>query len=357
MKTIIFWILLFSTCLTPVAAEVEIDDLFEIEVMARSRSNSDRKTAISKALTLVLGRILSTPDALNSSAVSGMIEGAEHYVKHFQYAILPKRHSSNPDARRMRVLFDEQQILSVLRLNKMSIWGDIRPSTLIWLAIDVGAKRHFFHPESAPEIENMVLQAAKQKSLPVIFPMLDLKEQQLLSVDEVLSNDPSHLLFASDRYDVVSVVAGRLSLRDQCWTAEWVLHFDEKIHQWATSGCHNLQQITQAGIQGLYDVLASFYSVKSDADRIRRIRLNVAGIQTTAEMTRIIDYLTSIDMVSSAKWIQRDNAANTLYEIEYQGNQYVLAGQLAAGNLLRPVKDSGFSQHEMRYQLSTPLTD
>ncbi len=352
MKLFFFLLIFAPVWSSSVYAEIEVKNLYEVDVLAKSRSNTDRKAAMQQALTRVLGSVLSNGDDLNTPVVSGIIEGAEHYVRQFQYAINEAQGHQGHNTRLMRVLFDEQQLVSILRANNLGIWSEIRPQTLIWLIIDDNTSRHFFHPESYPTIESSLTRAAKRKALPVIFPILDLHEQQLISASEVLSNDPSHLLFASDRYDVVSVLAGRLSQHKQCWKAEWVLHFDEQIHQWV-SDCAPLDQITLHGIQGTYNVLSGYYGVKPGDTQQRSIRLKIKGMQNTQEITRLINYLQSLDMISKAKWISVDNQ-HTIYALTFKGNQYMLAGALTKGNMLQPVTGTAFSRDEMIYHYVSP---
>lgn len=240
---------------------VEVKGLFEIELVANSQSEADREQAIKQALYSVLNRILVADDISKLSAVQQLLNGAQFYVKQFQYSLIPADQYADSDARLIRVEFDQDQLLEVIRNSQIGVWSEIRPETLVWLVVDDEGRRQFYNADNMPDIENALTLAAKVKGMPIIFPMLDLEEQQRISVSEVLSADSRNLLSASARYDVTSVMAGHLHRKGQCWQAEWAFYFDNKIKQWG-NGCMPLKAAVMEGMQGAYGVLSAYYGVK-----------------------------------------------------------------------------------------------
>lgn len=242
---------------------VEVKGLYEAEILAKSRSEEDRIAAIQDALKIVLGRVLATDDALQGPLVKTAVADASQYVRRFQFSMSDGGAQTNESARLLRVLFDEQQLRELFRASHVGFWSEIRPETLIWLVVEEQGDRQFYSPDNMPEMENAMVRAAQLKGLPIIFPLFDLEEQRKISVNEVLSADSSHLLKVSDRYDVVSVMAGRLVKNGTCWLAEWALYFDDHIKQWV-SPCSPLNDVVLTGMQGTYDVLSKYYGVKPE---------------------------------------------------------------------------------------------
>lgn len=243
------------------ALPIEVKGLYEIELIANSQSAPDRELAIKQALFGVLSRILVTDDISTIPAVQEMLRGAQHYVKQFQYSLIAANEYSDSDARLMRVEFDENQLLEALRKSNVGIWSEIRPQTLIWLVVEEGGKRQFYNPDLMPDVENALTLASKVKGVPIMLPMLDLEEQQRISVSEVLGADSRNLLSVSARYDVPSVLAGRIVRKEQCWQGDWALYFDGKIKQWSNH-CLPLKAAMSEGLQGIYQVLSNYYGIK-----------------------------------------------------------------------------------------------
>lgn len=212
----------------------------------------------------VLNRVVVADDIAKLSAVQQLLNNAQHYVKQSQYSLISADEFSDTDARLLRVEFDEDLLLEVLRNSQVGLWSEIRPETLLWLVIDEDGKRQFYNTDSMPNIESALSLGARLAGLPVIYPMLDLEEQQKISVSEVLGVDSRNLLSVSSRYEVPAVMAGRLAKKGECWQGVWAFHFDGKIKQWDTP-CQSLKPAVAAGLHGAYLVLSTYYGVKPES--------------------------------------------------------------------------------------------
>ncbi|MBS3964697.1 MAG: DUF2066 domain-containing protein [Methylomonas sp.] len=249
----------------PLSHAAEVEGLYEIELVANSPSPADRELAIKQALYAVLNRVLVAEDISKIKAVQDVLNNAPYYVKQFQYSLISPDQYTESDVRLLRVEFDEQKLMDVMRNAQVGIWGDIRPKTLLWLVVDQDTgERQFYDPDSMPDVESALTLASKIKGVPLIFPMLDLEERQRISVNDVLGADARQLLSVSARYEVPSVMAGHLARKDQCWQGEWAFYFDGKIKQW-NSACQSMTATIKAGVQGAYDVLSAYYGVKPQA--------------------------------------------------------------------------------------------
>ncbi len=258
LKRILIVLCLFTV---QAASALEVDDLYETEVVAKSRSEQDRKQAFQQALKIVLGRVLVTDDISQQQLVKTALQAAEQYVREFQYSMVSGEGFSGTGSRLLRVRFDEDMIQQLFRDSGIGIWNEVRPETLVWLVIEQHGQRHFYNAETMPEVEYALSEASRLKGIPVIFPMLDLEEEQLITVNDVLSADSRLLLDISARYDVVSILAGRMVKEGHCWQAEWALYFNDKIAQWS-SPCESLKKAALSGMQGVYAELSRFYGVK-----------------------------------------------------------------------------------------------
>ena len=262
-KPVRYWILFFILLLSRNLGAIEVAGLYETELIANSQTAEAREIAIKQALFVVLDRILIADDIAKIPVVQEMLLGAQHYVKQSQYALLPADEYADTDARLLRVQFDEDQILEVLRKSQVGIWSEIRPETLLWLVVDEDGSRQFYNADAMPDIENALSRASKVKGVPLIYPLLDIEEQQKISVNEVLGADSRNLLKVSSRYEVTSIMAGRIVRKAECWQGEWAFYFDGKIKQW-NSPCQTLKATVSAGVRGAYDVLSNYYGIKPE---------------------------------------------------------------------------------------------
>ncbi len=331
MKVGIKVILVCLICFCRTTHAVEVKRLYETEVIAKSEQEQDRQIAIKQALIIVLTRILAGSDILKDDTVKKILADASHYVSEFQYSLIAT--NNNEDARLMRIKFDEQLLINILRPGKLGLWNEIRANTLVWLVIDDEGEQQFFDAGLMPDADSALDNAGSLKALPMIFPMQDLKEKRTLSVADVLSVYSDHLLEVSLRYDVVSTLAGKMINTGDCWKAEWTLYFDGKIEQWRTQ-CGILNDVALNGFQGVYDRLSKFYAVKPDIKEISSLILKVSNIKGITASAEVTDYFDSINMVKTVTWVGVESGYN-LYRIFYQGNLQVLKNRLEKEGVIR----------------------
>lgn len=255
--------LLGLLCHSQLTAAVEVKGLYEIELIANSQSAEDRTVAIKQAMYAVLSRVLVSEDISKIPVVQQALNSAQSYVKQSQFSLISADELPDTEARLLRVQFDEDQLMDVMHKSQVGIWSEIRPETLVWLVVDDEEGRRFYNADSMPELESALAFASKIKGVPMIYPMLDLEEQQKISLSEVLSADSRNLLAVSARYEVTSVMAGRIAKKGNCWQGEWAFYFDGKIKQWS-GACLPLKATAVAGVQGAYDVLSNYYGVKPE---------------------------------------------------------------------------------------------
>lgn len=321
--------LLFLYCLMamPNLYSAEVQGLYEVEVLAKSRSNEDRTAAMREGLRIVLGRVLAAENVMQTPSVQTAIDEAPGYVRQFQYAMSESNRRAGPGVRLLRVAFDERQLQDLFRSSSVGIWSEIRPETLLWLVVeDQQGERRFYQGDVMPEVENALGRAATMKGLPLIFPLLDLEEQQQISVNEVLSADASRLLTVSERYDTVSVMAGRIVDKGRCWEAEWGLYFDDKINQWVGE-CNTLNDAILTGMQGAYDVLSRYYSAKPEGAEAGAAILKVKGVEDMHDLNRVNEFLQSLLPVKSVQWLRLEQGFH-VYKLHYDGPLDVLSEAL-----------------------------
>ncbi len=196
------WLLLM---LSQTLGAVEVENLYEAEVLAKSRATNDRNQAIRQALQQVLDRIVIARDK-NQPSIQTALAAAPYYVREFQFSLATNNKQNQQQSRLLRVRFDETLLQSLFKSGNTGLWNEIRPETLLWLVVEKNGQRQFFNAESMPEAEFALSKAARLKGIPVIFPLLDMEEQRFLTPNDVLSADPKLLLDVSSRYDVVSVL-------------------------------------------------------------------------------------------------------------------------------------------------------
>ncbi len=324
---------------------VEVEGLYDVEVIAKSEQEKNKLAAIKQALQRVLMRTLAGDNILTDNTVRSVLANAYNYVAEYQFSLAP---TNDKDMRVMRVIFDQQSLINTLRPGKLWLWNEVRPRTLVWLVVEQDGLQSFFDPDEMPDIDRALKQASEQKKIPILLPMQDLREKRELSTGDVLSAYSKHLLEMSVRYEVVSTLAGKIVKQGTCWKAEWTLYFDGKISQWVDA-CSTLDNIALNAFQGIYGHLSTFYAAKHGVGNVDEMIMKILGVKKVSELMKITEYLEAMPMIKTATWVKSENGYN-IYRVFYQGNMQDLNRQIATGKILATVNRSRQNTGEVTYQ-------
>jgi hypothetical protein len=141
----------------------------------------------------------------------------------------------------------------------LAVWGGNRDKTLLWLVIEQRGKQAFLDVEQNVEIVSELQQAFQANSMPLLLPLMDLEEKQAISVKELLAPDAEKVLAVSARYDVATILTGKLVKQRTCWRSEWALHLDNKVERWSNA-CADLKTSLELAMQQVYQHLSTYYA-------------------------------------------------------------------------------------------------
>lgn len=247
------------------ALSLEVQGLYEVDLVVKSQNADDRLFGLKQAFYSVLNRVVVSENIARQPVIQEMLKNPTPYIKQFQYADLDKQGDENLDRvegpRRMQVEFDEEQILKTLQTSQLALWDENRPATLLWIVVSDEGERQFYNPEIMTNIEAELNLASRVKGLPFIYPLLDIDEQQRVSVDNINKLDQKIMVELSQRYEAISTAVVNFIHRDNCWQTSWTLYFDGRKTEWSGM-CQPMRLSLLADVERLYQVLSSFYGVK-----------------------------------------------------------------------------------------------
>ncbi len=349
MQRLLIVFLFFLLSHAEISLAVEVQGLFEAEVITQSQSPKDRNKAIKDALGIVLGKIMAGENIFDDPVVNMALEDAPRYTTRYRYSLIPSNSDEN-SARLMRVEFDQNALLELVRSSKLGIWNEIRDETLIWLVVEKNGKKQIFNEELMPDIANALSKAAKRKGLPLLFPLMDLEESQKITIPDILGAYSDKLLEVSRRYATPSILVGRVKKYKKCWKSEWALYFNKDIKQW-NSECVTLDEAVLSGMEGTYDELSKFYAVKPDTLEIDTVILKVSGVKNMTDMSKITDYLNSLPMTESVNWLKVKSGIN-YYKVKTSGSRRAFIDAVGLGRILDPLDPEDLQeQNELKYRL------
>lgn len=177
----------------PAAAE-SIGDLYSVAVPYTGNNDAAFREAMRDVLVRVTGR----PDAPELENLAPLVAQASRYVKSFR---------RSPGGQ-LAVTFDGPAIENAIDASGLAYWGDERPLTLVWLALDRGAgRRALVHAGMDGEERSRVERSAARRGLPVVWPGPG--DDLVRSLQQAWSGEHAPLIEAARRYGAGGVLIGR----------------------------------------------------------------------------------------------------------------------------------------------------
>lgn len=296
----------------------------------------------------LLTRVTGRRDALASPDLAHLIDGAQSYVT-----------SWGPlDSERYQVGFNASRITSELTRLNWPVWSAERPLTLLWIAVDFGNGQRALMGEMladeglAPEIVDFMQSlrmeldtAASERGLPIVYPLLDLPDQQALGFAEVWGGFDGLIERASQRYNPDAELVGRIAVTDFGLEVRWTLLQNGRSQAL-------LATTVREGVDWLADQYAAEFSIVGGA---RMTRIAVLDVDSLAAYGRVMSHLESLSVLRSVDVEGFDGTTLNL-RVAARGDDRVIERVLTLGGLLVPAS-AGDASSASTSTLSFRLAD
>ncbi len=286
----LFFVRILALILWPtLSGAVTLSHLYTLEVPMQTATDPTAPYFTTSFQELMI-RITGEPDIMG---VSNIKEASQH-IRSFveRYGTLPPEGSDLP---RFRVEYNAVMINQLLESAKKPIWGNNRPLTALWLAIDTPTEQYILSQEEGASHKLQTL--SQQWAIPIALPVLDLEEANTVSVDDIKHFHLPVIEIASRRYAADTLLLGRLlNENSEVWVAEWRLAVDQEVLKWR-SEASSLEGLLQQGMEGLMQRLAVRYAMQHHT-KSKPLTLTITHIGTVKEYAaclRYLENLTSVD--------------------------------------------------------------
>ncbi len=285
------------------AAAVEVQGVYEAQVPVATQQRDDRTVAIRLALTQVLVKASGRSDAASIPDIDQVLAQASRYVEQFRYRRTPpfqEGGTENGGRLYLWVRFEANAIDNVLRSHDLPVWGRVRPTVLVWLAVQSQGRRQLIGVDSQGPSHNFLLSEAARRGLPLRLPLLDLTDQAQVTASDVWGGFQDTLLQAAKRYQADGVLIGQVYQdANGMWHANWTL-FEQGEHQSWTAQGGALAEVIDPGVDQSANILSQRFAqvLGGSGDTVLLLRVN--GVTSLADYTRVVNYLSALVAVKAA---------------------------------------------------------
>ncbi len=283
--------------------------LYQDEVVVADQGEQARVDGMQQAMGDVLLKVTGTAQVFEDEWLLTAMSTAGQFVQQYRYrseAIPQEEQQPDEDGRVLRerlylsVRFDSNSIDDLLRQHGYTIWGETRPTTLVWLGVEQGGNRVLVGANDTGLVRELIDQEAMRRALPVKLPLLDLTDQSALSMADIWGDFLESIQSASLRYRPQAVLVGRLyPVTGGQWGVRWTLIYQGEVFRW-------MQQSSEVGpliaegigntAEHLVQRFAESFVTGSD-----EILLEISGVQGLSAYGRVMDYLAGLPGVKEVK--------------------------------------------------------
>ena len=320
----------------------EVRNLYAAEVAIEDKGDEARHAAFGKALLEVVVKVSGSRGALGNPVIVAATEAPERYVQQFRYenvqAPAAAAEAASP-ALELKVQFDARAVDALVREAGLAVWGRVRPSVLMLVAVESSGSRELLSSDDARGWAEFVQEVAATRAIPVVLPLMDLEDRERLRASDVWAGFEDNVRPAAERYQSEAVLLGRVyEITPNYWEARWRLLLDDSRSEWVDQG-EGLDAVLLAGVHESADRLASRFGGVSGATVASNVRLNVKGVRTLRDYARTLEYLGSLDQVSRVD-VTEVAGDSVSFRIDARGGSQAVRQVIALGRTLAEEKDA-----------------
>ncbi|MBI4692624.1 MAG: DUF2066 domain-containing protein [Gammaproteobacteria bacterium] len=315
------------------AEAASVANLYRAIVPIADKSDAEVQRATAQALENVIVKLTGSSGAPRDGRARALLAKAARYESQFGF----ERPEGPGGPLALRVDFDQRALAQALRQQGLPVWGHQRPESLLWLVVTDANGRHIAGSDEYQPALEAIQDRAQQRGLPLVLPLQDINETQLIASEKTGPDLDQALLTQSERYGAPAVLIGQITqTTDQQWDARWTLKIEEESMDWKRHG-ETIEAVLADGVDVLGDALGRRYAnVAQASGEVAAGELTVEGVNTVEDYARALDYLRSVDAVSKVS-VRRVLPGKVVFKLDAHGGLAAVAGAVQFGRVLLPL--------------------
>lgn len=332
-------LLIALTLFTLSASAVEVHGLYQVEIPVPDQTHDSRLVAYRQALMDILVRVSGQSQVMMQRQFNEVLDDAWKFVQSYRYRQMDIQEAQDKGLDHPSLLLvvnlDPEQINRLLRDAQRPIWGSVRPTTVAWVVVEQGGKRELLGAASSHPAKGILQRRAEMRGLPLQFPLLDLTDEQNVSVSDVWGGFTEPVKAASLRYSEDAVFFGRVFSRGRLWIGDWHLLVRGHETQWRLEG-DSLASVLQPSVDVAVDDIALHYAQSTSVgESSGYTRVKVWNVRSLSDYAAVIKYLEKqISVVNVIPEAVTDTSV--VFRVRTEGKWSNVAKAISLGNILYP---------------------
>lgn len=318
------------------------ESLYEVKLEVSDQSAGVRLEAMPVAMEQVLVKVSGYSGVVANPFTKARLSTAKNYVQQYRYSHedwSAAELEANPELPPQRLMlwlrFDKKGINQILQEAGVPVWGSNRPLTLVWLAVQHSGKRLLVGADDSGLAREYLEKQAKQRALPIRFPMLDLVDKKKIRAAHVWGNFRDVIQDASERYQPRAILTGKLYPLSRGHKVEWRLFHEEQQFNWEARG-DDVEALLASGIDSATDNLATLFAQSYETGS-EEVVFVIEEIDDFNALRRVTRYLESVPGISRVA-IRRIEASIVRLKLDTEGGLDYVLKSISTGGVLQQIE-------------------
>ncbi|WP_141215609.1 DUF2066 domain-containing protein [Hahella sp. CCB-MM4] len=292
--------LMLSACLLQSNAyAVTVRGLYEAEIPVADQAADSRRQATKLALEQVVDRITGTPYWRDVYSPEDLATNSQRLLEQYSYD-----RSADPSAQLpwvFKAKFAGSALAQLLAQQGLPVWGQSRPQTLFWIALDNQGSRDVLAEYQESPMVGYLQSAARHWGLPMLLPLMDLEDSSALNVSDLWGFFASPIETASVRYGSDAIVMARV-YQDNAgrWTGLWQLRVNGQQLSQGELEAPSQDEWAQQLMAAVASSQAKKYAITLDENSANLVKLqvtNVRNFRDYVDVSRMLQKLAPVKRV------------------------------------------------------------
>ena len=306
-------LLLIGWLSLPVYALTQVD-IYRAEVVLDSERNDSESLARQQGMQNVIVRATGSQSSLNNPVIKKALSSSARYISQLSYGQVDGKAS-------LKMLFNSDQISSLLTQAQLPSWSPNRANILVWMVEEQGYDRNIAWEHSESSNVVALRSAVKLRGLPITIPVGDFDDITGVNVSDLWGGFIEPIGQVSQRYPTDAVLVVRVQGEQIRWTLydqppTRIVEAQRSPRNGSASGANAIAVM----VDGIADYYASKSAVVVSGKSSKALAVKVLNVTSATDFFRLENVLKQLNSVAGTeiKRIQGDEITLNIHLLASQ---------------------------------------
>ncbi|WP_182019966.1 DUF2066 domain-containing protein [Vibrio diabolicus] len=306
-------LLLIGWLSLPVYALTQVD-IYRAEVVIDSEQNDGESLARQQGMQDVIVRATGSQSSLSNPVIKKALGSSARYISQLSYGQVDGKAS-------LKMLFNSDQISSLLTQAQLPSWSPNRANILVWMVEEQGYDRNIAWEHSESSNVAALRSAAKLRGLPITIPVGDFDDVTGVNVSDLWGGFIEPIGQASQRYPADAVLVVRAQGEQIRWTLYdqspmRIVEAQRSPRNGSASGANAIAEM----VDGIADYYASKSAVVVSGKSSKALAVKVLNVTSATDFFRLENALKQLNSVAGTeiKRVQGDELTLNIHLLASQ---------------------------------------